>query len=107
MKQSAYELLGLTAENKNIKKAYKRMVRQFPPEQHPDKFSEIQAAYEFLTTVRREAPAKFPLYLGKEEEDTTKVEEQTAPTTQKELLSEYFETPYNTIFDIKQLFKTT
>lgn len=45
-----YHTLGLDrrAGPEEIKRAYFQLVRQFPPEQAPEKFQEIRAAYEVL-----------------------------------------------------------
>ena len=34
-----------------VKKAYEKMVRRYPPEFHPEKFQEIEEAYIFLTSL--------------------------------------------------------
>jgi len=51
LKQSPYEILGLYGDftYKDIKKAYRKAIRENPPEQFPEKFSEISTAYEILT----------------------------------------------------------
>jgi curved DNA-binding protein CbpA len=45
-----YRTLGLDrrASEAEIRRAYFQLVRQFPPEQAPEKFQEIRAAYELL-----------------------------------------------------------
>jgi len=45
-----YRTLGLerSADEAAIKRAYFQLVRQFPPEQAPEKFQEIRSAYELL-----------------------------------------------------------
>lgn len=45
-----YEVLGLKpgADEKEVKQAYFRLVRQFPPEKDPDRFQQIRQAYEHL-----------------------------------------------------------
>lgn len=47
-----YKVLGIAenADQKEIKRAYFRLVRQFSPENDPDRFQEIRAAYEMLTS---------------------------------------------------------
>ncbi|MEM8527126.1 MAG: DnaJ domain-containing protein [Bacteroidota bacterium] len=106
MKQSAYETLGITidATEREIKRQYKRMVRQYTPEQQPEKFLEIQEAYESLTRVVSEVPKQFPLYLGREEAIEKK--ESEVKKSHKEHLSAVYETPYNTFFELKQLMET-
>jgi len=48
-----YAVLGLMrgASPRQIKRAYFDMVRQYPPEEQPDTFKQIRAAYEKLRTV--------------------------------------------------------
>jgi curved DNA-binding protein CbpA len=45
-----YQALGIerTAPEEEIKRAYFRLVRQFPPEREPEQFQRIRAAYELL-----------------------------------------------------------
>ena len=58
-----YAVLGLMrgATPREIKRAYFDLVRQYPPEQHPDTFKLIRAAYEKLRTV--DARAETDLFL--------------------------------------------
>ena len=48
-----YAVLGLMrgASPREIKRAYFDLVRQYPPEEHPDAFKLIRAAYEKLRTA--------------------------------------------------------
>ena len=48
-----YAVLGLVrgASPREIKRAYFDLVRQYPPEEHPDAFKLIRAAYEKLRTA--------------------------------------------------------
>jgi curved DNA-binding protein CbpA len=45
-----YTVLGLPADSDddNIRRRYLQLVRQFSPEQHPEKFASIRQAYENL-----------------------------------------------------------
>ncbi len=58
-----YRVLGIDrrATEAEIKRAYFTGVRQFPPEQAPEKFQEIRAAYEKLRTA--ESKAQIDLFL--------------------------------------------
>jgi curved DNA-binding protein CbpA len=47
-----------------IKKAYFRLVKKYPPEQEPEKFKSIREAYEKLRTVAKRAETD--LYVLKE-----------------------------------------
>ena len=60
-----YEILGVNAnaEQKEIKKAYFRLIRVHSPEKDPEKFQQIRAAYDRLTNSQTESQEcfKFPL----------------------------------------------
>ena len=58
-----YAVLGLMrgASPREIKRAYFDLVRQYPPEEHPDAFKLIRAAYEKLRTA--DAKAETDLFL--------------------------------------------
>lgn len=49
--QNHYATLGVerSADVRAIKKAYFALVRQFPPESHPEEFKRVRAAYEVLS----------------------------------------------------------
>jgi curved DNA-binding protein CbpA len=46
----AYTILGLPADSDDeaIRRRYLELVRQFPPEHHPQKFAEVRAAFDQL-----------------------------------------------------------
>src|SRR5579871_6377539 len=43
-----YSVLGLppTADDETIRRRYLELVREFPPEQYPDRFAAVRASYE-------------------------------------------------------------
>ena len=45
-----YQVLGLPADSDDeaIRRRYLELVRQFPPEKHPEKFAAVRQAYEEL-----------------------------------------------------------
>ena|ERR1700693_1263736 len=45
-----WEVLGLASDcdDETIRRRYLELVRQFPPEQHPERFAAIRQAYESL-----------------------------------------------------------
>ena len=45
-----YKVLGLPpeADDESIRRRYLELVRQFPPERHPEKFAAVREAYENL-----------------------------------------------------------
>jgi len=48
-----YAVLGIerTSDEAEIKRAYFRLVREYPPERAPEKFQELRAAYDQVRTV--------------------------------------------------------
>jgi curved DNA-binding protein CbpA len=50
-----YAVLGVPeeADDEAIRQRYLELVRQFPPEQHPERFAAVRAAYERLRDVDR------------------------------------------------------
>ena len=112
MKQSAYEILNISPQSnyKTIRRAYKLLLREFPPEKNPKKFSKIREAFEHLTHEKTNRSLdELPRYIdfvkkmkGNQEEE----KEDVAPTEESlKILSQVFETPYNTLFDLTTLFE--
>ena len=62
-----YKILGLEqgAELAEIKRAYFKLVRQFPPEKDPEHFQQIRKAYEKLT--QKDTKAQGPSFEALEE----------------------------------------
>lgn len=52
-KDEALRALNLSpsANQEEIEKAYRRLVRRYPPEFQPEKFREVDEAYRFLTSL--------------------------------------------------------
>ncbi|HVC35314.1 MAG TPA: J domain-containing protein [Chloroflexota bacterium] len=57
MADDAYGVLGLdqSATAEDVRRAYFRLVRQYPPEAHPEEFKRVRAAYETLRSPLRRA----------------------------------------------------
>lgn len=55
-----YEQLGLTpdADDAMIRKRYLELVRQYPPDQAPERFAEIHAAYDALRDPAKRVEAR-------------------------------------------------
>ncbi len=53
-----YRILGIEegADEREIKRAYFKLVRKYSPEKEPERFQEIRAAYERLTEKKEEDP---------------------------------------------------
>jgi curved DNA-binding protein CbpA len=58
-----YVVLGVdrTSDEAAIKRAYFRLVREYPPEREPEKFQELRAAYDQVRTA--EARSQTDLFL--------------------------------------------
>ena len=56
MAKKDYEILGLPedADEKAVKRAYFKLVRQFSPEKDPERFQEIREAYENITSGKKD-----------------------------------------------------
>ncbi|RLA72729.1 MAG: hypothetical protein DRG30_07075 [Epsilonproteobacteria bacterium] len=54
IKRSPYDILRLEGDFnfKDIKKAYREAIREYPPEQNPDRFVMISDAYDRLTNEK-------------------------------------------------------
>ena len=50
--QDPYTVLGINEEvtDEEVQAAYHRNLRQYPPEEHPEKFASISEAYECIRT---------------------------------------------------------
>ena len=50
IKQSPYEVLGIKSDSafSEVKKKYIELVKEFSPENNPDKFMQIREAYEVI-----------------------------------------------------------
>ena len=61
--QDPYAVLGVdrTSDEAAIKRAYFRLVREYPPEREPEKFQQIRAAYDLVRTA--EARSQTDLFL--------------------------------------------
>ena len=58
---NAYETLGVDADasQEDVRSAYLKLVRQYPPDRHPDQFQKIHAAYQLLNDPLMQAKALF------------------------------------------------
>jgi curved DNA-binding protein CbpA len=88
-----YVVLGLPPDSDDaaIRQRYLELVRQFPPEHHPEKFAAIRSAYDSLRDL--DTRLRFRLFeAGKRESLDAMIEELTCRTSRrrvslKELLS--------------------
>lgn len=104
---SPYEILEIpkNSTTKDIKRRYKDLVREFNPEHHPDKFMEIRAAYDMLMSTEMNAEEIFPIYKKPLEFFNASAEKTSEKSIHKTLLGVFFETPYNTVVELENLFK--
>lgn len=88
-----YVTLGLPpdSDDATIRQRYLELVRQFPPEHHPDKFAAIRSAYESLRDL--DTRLRYRLFeAGKKDSLDAIIEEQACQSSRrrvslKELLS--------------------
>ncbi len=71
-----YQVLGLAhdADDETIRRRYLELVRQFPPEHHPEKFAQVKAAYDALKDVIARLRSRL-FELGKNESVAAIIEE--------------------------------
>ena len=103
MKKSPYQILGLSGNfNKNdIKRAYKRLIREFPPEQNSEKFSEIRDAYDALSSeeyMQSSFAHSAPLY-----EVELNIKKQEIDLDKLKYLKSMFETPFEIFEEIEKI----
>jgi DnaJ-class molecular chaperone len=101
--ESPYEILNLpvNASLESVKRQYKLLIRQYPPEQNAEMFNKIRAAYDQINTELFKKNASLPLY--KKALGTRQTGENTPSVGQHTLLTLVFETPFNTPFELEKL----
>jgi len=78
IKKSPYEILGLEGEFefKDIKKAYRKAIREHTPDTNPEQFALISDAYDFLTNeeyfIKGIEDNRFVLNISMEKEERKK-----------------------------------
>ena len=104
--QSPYEVLDLpvNASIEVVKRQYKSLIRQFPPEQNPDEFNKIRMAYDHIKSELFEKKSVFPLYKKVLNHQSQKIETPSIPQHEKLLV--FFETPFNTPFELEKLLES-
>ena len=102
--QSPYEILGLSLQPslESVKRQYKSLIRQFPPEQHPEKFNDIRTAYDEVKMGLFAERRHFPLYKKAVTLNDSQAGDEPATPQYDKLLS-VFETPFNTHFELEKL----
>ena len=91
--------LPASATREDFDRAYQRLVKRYPPEFHPEKFRQIDEAYNFLTSLpylleRLLSPQKLKIAVNKEEfkfslSPPTTTLEQALAALKKQLLLAY------------------
>ena len=101
--QSPYEILNLpvNATSEVVKKQYKSLIRQYPPEQNPEEFNKIRTAYDHIKSELFSKRDTFPLY--KKISDIHSAITDTPSVSQHDKLLMFFETPFNTSFELEKL----
>ncbi|SFV62438.1 hypothetical protein MNB_SV-14-1436 [hydrothermal vent metagenome] len=94
IKKSPYEILGLEGdfEFKDIKKAYRKAIREYSPDTNPEQFALISDAYDFLTNeeyfIKGVEDNIFVLNVSLETEESKKIDNSI-------YLKRIFEVPFN------------
>src|SRR5262245_50626606 len=81
-----YQVLGLPpeADDEAIRRRYLELVRQYPPEHHPEKFTEVRAAYEQMRDLTTRL--RYRLFeAGKHESVDALIEEVTCRSPRRRL----------------------
>jgi curved DNA-binding protein CbpA len=79
-----YKVLGLSADSDDaaIRRRYLELVKQFPPEHHPEKFAAVRAAYDSLRDLTTRVRHRL-FEAGKNESLDAILEELECPTTRR------------------------
>jgi curved DNA-binding protein CbpA len=84
-----YQVMGLPpdSDDEAIRRRYLQLVREFSPEQHPEKFAAIRAAYESLRDLNTRL--RYRLFeAGKKESVEALIEEVTCHSPRRRLTLE-------------------
>ncbi len=93
IKKSPYEILGLEGdfEFKDIKKAYRKAIREYSPDKHPKEFALISDAYDYLSNeeyfIKGNEDNRFVLSVSIETEENKK-------NDKSKYLKDIFEVPF-------------
>ena len=93
IKKSPYEILGLEGdfEFKDIKKAYRKAIREYSPDKHPEEFALISDAYDYLSNeeyfIKGNEDNRFVLGVSVQTEESTK-------ENKSKYLKDIFEVPF-------------
>ncbi len=81
-----YQVLGLSADSddETIRRRYLELVREFPPERHPEKFARVRTAYEHLRDL--DTRLRYRLFeVGRNDSIEAIVEELTCRTPRRRM----------------------
>lgn len=111
VRHSPYEILGIeaTATEREAKRRYQQLIREFTPEHSPEKFAAIREAYETIKNAGLGSQDKFPIY--RKPLDWLAAQQgggQPAAATASlmhDAFAQVFETPFNTTAELKNLLR--
>jgi len=106
IKQSAYEIFGITLEqvDSDIKTRYIELIKEHSPEKDPEKFMQIRQAYE---TIVNPDVTDMQLYIYRcplEGIPDLSPEKEINPASKK-ILREVFEVPFDVFSELKRFLK--
>ncbi len=93
IKKSPYEILGLEGdfEFKDIKKAYRKAIREYSPDKYPEEFARISDAYDYLSNeeyfIKGNEDNRFVLSVSVQREESKKEDK-------SRYLKDIFEVPF-------------
>ncbi len=101
---SPYEILKVPPKPsaKDIRKAYKDLVRIHTPEHSPERFMEIRQAYDMLLKPENE-PTHFPVYKKPIQKILNHAAMPKKTSLSITLLQTVFETPFDTYTELKTM----
>ncbi len=82
-----YSILGVPADadDETIRRRYLQLTREFPPEQHPDRFAAVRAAYEKVKTL--DSRVRYRLFEATKDDTIEAIIEEAACRTPRRRLS--------------------
>ena len=97
IKKSPYEILGLEGDFvfKDIKKAYRKAIREHPPEQNPEKFAMICDAYDRLTNEEYFMQNVEEMHIALDTSLSLEESDDSEKRDNSKYLKEIFEVPFN------------
>lgn len=87
-----YEILGIQedADEKKIKRAYFKLIREYSPEKNPERFQEIRAAYERLLEEKDKPKHDFQLEFPEDDSFALSMFDQIQQLLEEEIMPRHY-----------------